>query len=243
MKPKRPRTPVVWTAALLFVATSMNSTPSVPSVPPPGPPPPSAEEVATLEQLSAWLHGGEAPGSLEAMSPGDLLAAIRDQPRTFELFRTYNGRDERHKLLLGTPYGDAIFAAAQRHSLDSLLLAALVQVESGFSPGVVSPQGAVGLMQVMPETGKSYGVDDLSDPQNNLEVGSRYLRGLLDAYHGDLELALAAYNAGPANVDRFGGVPPFPETRSYISKVLSVYVANHRRVWERSAAGELFAMR
>jgi len=242
MKPRRPRAHVVWLASLLFLVTSLNSTPSVPSVPAPGPEPPTADEVATLEELASWLHGSAQESSLEAMSPGDLRAAIRAKPRTFELFRRYNDKTERWKLVHTLPYGDDIFAAAQRHRLDSLLVAALVEVESGFAPGVVSPQGAIGLMQVMPETGRFYGADDLADPQANLEAGSRYFRGLLDLYGGDLELALAAYNAGPANVDRFGGVPPFRETRSYIARVLSVYVTNHRLVWDQSGSSELFAL-
>lgn len=242
MKSNRPRTPVVWLASILFLVTSLNSTPSVPSVPAPGPEPPTAAEVATLEELSAWLHGGGRDGGLVAMSSVDLRTAIREKPRTFELFRRYNDREERRKLLHTFPYGDQIFAAAQRHRLDSLLVAAVVQAESGFAPTVVSPQGAVGLMQVMPDTGRLYGVGDLTDPAANLEVGSRYLRGLLDAYGGDIELALAAYNAGPANVDRFGGVPPFRETRGYIARVVSTYVANHQRVWDRSGSGELFAL-
>jgi Transglycosylase SLT domain len=243
MKPRRPRAHVVWLASLLFLVTSLNSTPSVPSVPAPGPEPPTAEQVATLEDLATWLHVGAAEeGSLEAMSPGDLRAAIHAKPRTFELFRRYNDMSERRKVVSTFPYGEDIFAAAQRHRLDSLLVAALVQVESGFAPGVVSPQGAVGLMQVMPETGRFYGVGDLADPKANLEAGSRYFRGLLDLYGGDLELALAAYNAGPANVDRFGGVPPFRETRSYITRVLSVYVANHRLVWDQSGSSELLAL-
>jgi Transglycosylase SLT domain len=238
MKPKRPRTPVVWLASLLFLVTSLNSTPSDPSVPAPGPEPPTAAEIATLEELSTWLHDG----GLEAMSPGDLRAAIRAKPRTFELFRRYNDREERRKLVHTFPYGDQIYAAAQHHRLDSLLVAAVVAAESGFVSTAVSPQGAIGLMQVMPETGKRYGVGDLTDPAANLEAGSRYLRGLLDDYGGDLELALAAYNAGPANVERFGGVPPFRETRGYITRVVSTYVANHRLVWDRSGSSELFAL-
>ena len=242
MKPRRPRAHIVWPASLLFLVSSLNSTPSAPSVPAPGPEPPTAEEVATLEDLATWLHGSDHQCSLDAMSPGDLRAAIHAKPRAFELFRRYNDKSERWKLVSSFPYGDDIFAAAQRHRLDSLLVAALVEVESGFTPGVVSPQGAVGLMQVMPETGRFYGIGDLSDPKANLEAGSRYFRGLLDLYGGDLELALAAYNAGPTNVDRFGGVPPFRETRSYVAKVLSVYVANHRMVWDQSGSSELFAL-
>jgi soluble lytic murein transglycosylase-like protein len=234
---------VVWLASLLFLVTTLNSVPSVPSVPERGPEPPGADEVAALEELADWLTGGLHDGELRAMSPDDLAAAIREQPRTFELFRRYHGKEERRKLLRSFPYGGDIYDVAQRQGLDSLLVAAVVEAESGFLPGVVSPQGAVGLMQVMPETGRRYGAEDLYDPRTNLEVGSRYFRGLLDLYAGDLELALAAYNAGPAAVDRFGGVPPFSETRGFVAKVLSLYVENHQRVWDRTGATELFALR
>lgn len=243
MKPKRNRTPVVWLAAVLFVITSLNSTPSVPSVPERTTVPPSEEEVAALEELADWLTGGLHEGGLQAMSADDLAAAIRDKPRTFELFRRYNGKEERRKLLRTFPYGGEIFDVAQQYHLDSLLVAAVVEAESGFSPDVVSPQGAVGLMQVMPDTARTYGAEDLHDPAINLAVGSRYFSSLMDLYGGDLELALAAYNAGPSAVDRFGGVPPYRETRGYVAKVLTLYVENHRRVWDRTGSAELFALR
>lgn len=243
MKPKRPRTPVVWLASILFLITSLNSVPSVPSVPERGPAPPSADEVAALEALADWLTGGPHDGGMRAMSARDLSSAIRKQPQAFELFRRYHPKEERRKVLRTFPYGGEIFDTAQRYRLDSLLLAAVVEAESSFAPDVVSPQGAVGLMQVMPDTGKLYGVADLRDPKANLDAGSRYFSSLLDHFGDDLELALAAYNAGPAAVDRFGGVPPYRETRGYVAKVLSLYVENHRRVWDRTGSAELFVLR
>jgi soluble lytic murein transglycosylase-like protein len=98
----------------------------------------------------------------------------------------------------------------------------------------------------MPATGRQLGPGgalDLGDPTVNLDVGVRYLRDLLTDFDGDLELALAAYNAGPAAVERFGGVPPYRETRAYLTRVLSTYVEHHRRVWEESGADELFELR
>lgn len=235
--------PFVGLATVLFLVLNLSSAPSVPSVPDPleSLDIPSPEEVAALEELADWLVGERG---LEAMSPRDLTAAIREQPRTFEIFRSYNPIDARREYVVGLPYGEQIFTAARRYGLDSLLLASMVEAESSFLPRAVSPQGAVGLMQVMPSTGhwlrRSGGGLDLGDPLTNLDIGARYLSDLLETYDGDLELALAAYNAGPGSVSRFGGVPPYRETRGYLMRVLSTYVEHHRRVWEDSGAEELF---
>jgi len=110
--------------------------------------------------------------------------------------------------------------AARRHSLDPALVAAVVAVESGFRPDAVSPKGAQGLMQLMPATARYLGVKDSLDPVDNLDGGTRYLRGLLTRYNGDVNRALAAYNAGEGAVARHGGVPPYPETLAYVRKVL-----------------------
>jgi hypothetical protein len=113
-----------------------------------------------------------------------------------------------------------VVEAARRHSLDPELVQAVVAVESGFRPAAVSPKGAQGLMQLMPATARSLGVRDSFDPVSNLDGGTRYLRGLIQRYDGDLKRALAAYNAGEGAVARHGGVPPYPETMAYVRKVL-----------------------
>ena len=110
--------------------------------------------------------------------------------------------------------------AARRHSLDPALVAAVVAVESGFRADAVSPKGAQGLMQLMPATARSLGVKDSLDPADNLDGGTRHLRGLIERYNGDVKRALAAYNAGEGAVARHGGVPPYPETVAYVRKVL-----------------------
>jgi soluble lytic murein transglycosylase-like protein len=122
-----------------------------------------------------------------------------------------------------TPYGDEIFAAARRHSLNPALVAALVRTESAFDSAAVSPKGARGLMQLMPATARRFGLggDEIFDPVQNLDAGSRYLRWLLDRFDGDVVRALAAYNAGEGTVDRYGGVPPFRETRDYVRRIVS----------------------
>jgi soluble lytic murein transglycosylase-like protein len=113
--------------------------------------------------------------------------------------------------------------AARRHGLDPALVQAVVSVESGFRPDAVSPKGAQGLMQLMPTTAASLGVKNPMDPSANLDGGSRYLQSLVTQYGGDLKRALAAYNAGPGAVSRYGGVPPYRETRQYVDKVLRRY--------------------
>lgn len=114
-------------------------------------------------------------------------------------------------------------AAAARHGLEPALVRAVVSVESAFRARAVSPKGALGLMQLMPSTAAAVGVQDAFDPAQNLEGGTRHLASLLRAYGGDLQKALAAYNAGAGAVARYGGVPPYRETRDYVGKVLRKY--------------------
>lgn len=118
------------------------------------------------------------------------------------------------------PYQLLIERMALRHRLQPELLAALVEVESARNAGATSSAGARGLGQLMPETARRFGVKDVSNPEDNLEGAARYLKWLLARYEGDVELALAAYNAGEGAVDRFSGVPPFPETSAFVRKVM-----------------------
>jgi soluble lytic murein transglycosylase-like protein len=118
---------------------------------------------------------------------------------------------------------DLAAEAARRHGVDPALVLAVVDVESAFRPNAVSPKGAQGLMQLMPRTAAELGVSDPFDPAQNVDGGARHLRALLTSHNGDLEKALAAYNAGSDAVRRHGGVPPYPETRDYVRKVLGRY--------------------
>jgi soluble lytic murein transglycosylase-like protein len=123
----------------------------------------------------------------------------------------------------GTDLRGLAIAAARKHGLDPELVLAVVGVESAFRPDAVSPKGAQGLMQLMPGTADSLGVEDAFDPGQNLDGGVRHLGSLLTLYDGDLSRALAAYNAGEGAVARHGGIPPFRETREYVKKVLERY--------------------
>lgn len=113
--------------------------------------------------------------------------------------------------------------ASARHNLDPALVKAVIGVESNWNPAAVSRKGALGLMQLIPTTAGQFGVGNALDPAQNVEGGASYLRSLLDRYHGDLELTLAAYNAGPGAVERSGGIPNIRETRSYVQRVTDTY--------------------
>jgi soluble lytic murein transglycosylase-like protein len=123
--------------------------------------------------------------------------------------------------LPGAGLEELIGRVAARYDLPPAMLRAVVEVESGFNPRAVSPAGAMGLMQLMPATATALGVQDPFNPEANLDGGARYLRQLLDSFQGDAARALAAYNAGPGAVKRYGGIPPYRETQAYVQKVLA----------------------
>lgn len=128
----------------------------------------------------------------------------------------------------GSAYGTYDYSAyvsrvASKYDLEPDLIRAVIRTESNGDRRAVSSKGAMGLMQLMPSTADDMNVSNPFDPEENIEGGARYLKSLLERFDGDLTLALAAYNAGPATVEKYGGVPPIRETRRYVKKVLSLY--------------------
>lgn len=182
----------------------------------------SALVVATFTLYWSLSSSGTVshPGDLDLLSNHALLQDPAPARTSLE-----RGSGERS--LSRLPYAKEIGQAARNHGIDVLLLTAIVKTESRFDAKAVSPRGAMGLMQVKPELPQ----DDpelLLDPALNLERGATYLRSMLDLFGGDLRLALAAYNAGPNAVRRFGGLPPYAETEAFVAKVLSTYVELHQ---------------
>jgi soluble lytic murein transglycosylase-like protein len=144
----------------------------------------------------------EAPAAVSAAPPGKLPPAIADKDQ----------------------YGRMVDDVARAYGLESALLHAVISVESRYRPKIVSKKGAAGMMQLMPEITRRYGVADPFDPVQNVHGGARYLRDLLRSYNNDKNLALAAYNAGPHAVAKYGNrIPPYRETTSYVPKVLAFY--------------------
>ena len=122
------------------------------------------------------------------------------------------------------PYHEVIKAAATRYAVEQELITSVIAAESNFDPKAVSKRNARGLMQLLPETAARFGVQNIFDPQENINAGTRYLSELLQRYNNDLVLALAAYNAGPEKVAQYGSVPPYPETVSYVRRVKETYL-------------------
>jgi soluble lytic murein transglycosylase-like protein len=116
-------------------------------------------------------------------------------------------------------FNDAVERIAAQEAIPALLIHSVIKVESNYNPFAVSPKGALGLMQLMPETARRFGVADVFNPIDNMRGGAKYLHYLLDLYNGNYTLAIAAYNAGEAAVEKYGSVPPFPETRNYVVQV------------------------
>jgi soluble lytic murein transglycosylase-like protein len=145
---------------------------------------------------------------IASIEPEDVFTKIEPPPEAIAA-----AADGKH------PYQNFIHQAATKHGVDEKLIAHVIAAESNFNPKAVSRKSAMGLMQLLPKTAAQYSVGNIFDPAQNIEGGTHYLKDLLDRYRGDLKLALAAYNAGPDMVDRYGGVPPIVETQSYVRRI------------------------
>jgi soluble lytic murein transglycosylase-like protein len=168
-------------------------------------------EVPSQAELFQMLAQRSAPAQVPAAAAPAPVAAI---PPT---------NDATGVLDLPNGFGPIVQQAAAKYGVDPALIAGVIETESNFNPGAVSRAGARGLMQLMPGTARGLGVQDANDPLQNVLGGAKLLGQMLDKYHGNTELALAAYNAGAGNVDKYGGIPPFSETRRYVPTVLAAY--------------------
>ena len=166
-------------------------------------------------------------GRSHHLAAGDLslagnFIAPHDEPEVSDLSGSiYVPKGEPEVL----PFDLVIHEAAGRYDVDADLIQAIIMAESQFNPGAISKKGAKGLMQLMPVTADALDVANIYSPEENIKAGVRHFRWLLDRFDGDLKRALAAYNAGVQNVLRYDGVPPYPETRAYVIRVMQYYAA------------------
>lgn len=180
----------------------------------------AAAALARVDELTQRLGllGPPPPAASSAASSSGTFAAALT-----------NASSPRETPSEGTPFWQEIVDAARREGLDPALVRAVVKHESGFDPKATSHAGAMGLMQLMPATARGLGVTDPYDPVQSLAGGTKYLRSMLDRFGGNVRLALAAYNAGPGAVERYGGVPPYEETQTYVRRVLDTYHESNER--------------
>jgi soluble lytic murein transglycosylase-like protein len=202
------------------------------------------DRISSIENRMSQLEGQTAGGvsgsyqtaSMNPVSGGVAARATQGAGPSFQSIMGTMSETERFKAsaasgpsALGTWSGDSkdydgmIGEASKKYGVDAALIKAVIKQESAFNPNATSCCGAKGLMQMMPDTGKEMGVTDLTDPYQNIMGGTRYLKSLSDRFSGNLTKVIAGYNAGPGAVEKHGGLPPFPETQNYVSRVMDNY--------------------
>src|SRR5574337_117329 len=196
-------------------------------------------QIAVVLTAVVLLSAGPALGEIYYRTDEDGLVHFTNAPTTPQHRRLQSGVLPPAARLTAASMSELIDALGAEYELDPALIRAVIQVESNFNRKAISPKGAQGLMQLMPATVWRFSVGDVYDPHENIGAGARYLRQLLDMFRGDLSLALAAYNAGENAVLRYKGVPPYAETRDYVTKVLSLYRREQR---ERQATRQVKAL-
>ncbi|MCL6611505.1 MAG: lytic transglycosylase domain-containing protein [Peptococcaceae bacterium] len=169
--------------------------------------------------LAALMEGTKGGGGVPASRPAAPAAKIAKGVNSPREVKPGAGAVRKDGSGQGPHLEAMVDRVAAKYGLDPALLRAVVEVESDFNPLAVSGAGAMGLMQLMPDTARSLGVKNPFDPMENLEGGARYLKSMIGRFNGNLRLALAAYNAGPGAVEKYGGVPPYGETLSYLRKI------------------------
>jgi len=195
--------------------------------------PAKSSSVAASNQPSPPLQPASAPASASTRAPAAATPSAPAQAPAQPLVPVIQAPAALDQMVQQT---------AEKHNVDPALVRAVISTESNWNASAVSSKGAQGLMQLVPGTAHQLGVGNAFDPAQNVDAGVRYLGMLLQRYNGDLKLALAAYNAGPSIVDRFGGVPNYRETRNYVEKVTSTYFrpGSDRHSYAYSAAKPIY---
>ena len=196
-----------------------------------------AHPIALVLLLAALSAPAAARADIYRFEDPEGTVHFTDAPmdKRFKVFMRDIKKDKRLRTAFKLPgyarnpaeFEPIINSCSREFGVDCSLIKAVIHAESGYNPNAVSPKGAQGLMQLMPKTAQGLKVADCLNPSDNIRGGVRYLRFLLDTFKGNETLALAAYNSGLSNVAKYGGIPPFPETREYVAKVLS-YRNNYR---------------